>query len=692
MRLLYLFWLTAIFSGLSIESLHAQVRKAFELNRTAYDLARTYPDSSIHLANEGLRVATQAGSVSEQARAHAVLGRTAIFKSDLLGLDKHVREGLPFALHAGNDTLLSDLYNLSSLNYRFRHKADSALMALGQAELFARKGKMTTQLSNALLAKGAMLSDKRQYARALAAYQECYRIDVAKGDEVGQAVDLQNIGLTFSYLRQNASALKAYRQALPLQRKADDKHGMIRTLISISSIHALDNTFDSSDRYLSEAYPMAIEQGDLMAQGAIANNLSTYAEARGMVEQTRSWARRSIQHYYATGDSARAASAMGNLGEAERKQGHLPEAQALLEKSTAYSRELGETKVLSANLKMLSLVYQAQGKPNKAVPLLLEYGALQDSLYKQNLAEEVASLEARHEAFLKDQQISLLNRNLDVQRLSLREKDLLVERRTLLAGLIALGLLGVAGILYFSAKRRRLRVEAAHQRRLREEQAQSYLAALAAEEAERKRIARELHDGLGQMLASVRLHMAARSGPDRAFADLEEMLAESSDEVRFISHNLMPQALERKGLDPAVEEFCERIARTKKLNIISHLEPVSYLLSPSASLMLYRVLQELVSNTLKHAGATELYITLVPEDHAVILTVEDNGRGFDLQTGLQKEGIGLGNLRERIAQAGAQLDIESSLGNGALFVVHLPVPPAQNQTATVSAQEEVSRV
>jgi signal transduction histidine kinase len=332
-------------------------------------------------------------------------------------------------------------------------------------------------------------------------------------------------------------------------------------------------------------------------------------------------------------------------------------------------------------MKMLAKVYQAKGMYAQAADLALQYVNKQDTLYKNNLADEVASIEGRHETFVKDQQIALLHRNVEVQNLSLREKDLLVERRTLLGAILALALIGIFGFYYFYTKRKQLLKEADYQRRLLEEQQERHAAALAAENAERKRIARELHDGVGQMIASVRLHMAARATPTNTYTDLETMLAETSNEVRFISHNLMPQALERKGFDAAIEEFCERLSRTKKIEVVSHVEPVGEQLTPDRAQMLYRVLQELVSNVLKHAQAKTVYVTLTIDGDEVCLTVEDDGVGFDQQQPTES-GIGLENLKDRVASVGGQLDVDAKLGRGSLFSIRVGAVSIQSEHRT----------
>ena len=135
----------------------------------------------------------------------------------------------------------------------------------------------------------------------------------------------------------------------------------------------------------------------------------------------------------------------------------------------------------------------------------------------------------------------------------------------------------------------------------------------------------------------------------------------------------MPQDLQARGLDEALSQFCERAKKTRKVNLLPHLEPVGHLLSPQASVVLYRAVQELVSNAFKHSNAKDLYLTVVKSEGSVELTIEDNGNGFDL-TGLkQAQGIGLSNMRERVEAAGGQLEIDSRPGHGATFMVILPV-------------------
>lgn len=656
---------------LCLSTLHGfgQARKAFELSKASYSVALAYSDSSIALGQEAVKVAKAHGSLLEEARARSVLGRTAIIRGDYKELDRQVTIGLPIAVKVGNDTLLSELYNLASHNFRFKHNVDSANTALNLAEYYARKDSLTTQLANVLTAKAKLLLDRRSYVDALSAYYECHRIYTRISDPIGQGMALQSIGQILFKLKRTEAALAAFRQAITLQRRMKDYYSLVMSLSSIGSLFEEQGMLDSAVYSWNEAYKIASVQQDALSQGVLANNIAVYFERIGNQTQNRYWGKRAIKHFYSTGDSTQAAHALGNLGNAERQLGYLAEAKSTLIEAVALSEQLGDQHIHADNLKWLSLAYQDAGEFEKAVPLFWQFSNLQDSLFKKNLAEEVASLQAQIELSLKDQRIDSLQSKARIDKLSLEQARLKVQRRTLLGIVVALVLVSLVGIVYFRSKRRQLAIQV----QLWEEQARRSGEALVGEERERKRIAQELHDSLGQMLATVRLQLSARTASTNEFTDLLDMLAESSDEVRYISHNLLPKNLQGGELDNTLIQFCERAQKTRKANLLPHLEPVGHLLSEQASIVLYRAVQELVSNAFKYSNATDIYLTVVEAAGSVELTIEDNGIGFDVAQLIKIQGIGLNNIRDRIEAVGGQLEIDSRPGNGSTFIVILPV-------------------
>jgi signal transduction histidine kinase len=198
-----------------------------------------------------------------------------------------------------------------------------------------------------------------------------------------------------------------------------------------------------------------------------------------------------------------------------------------------------------------------------------------------------------------------------------------------------------------------------------------------AQEAERKRLARELHDETGQALTSILLGLKPleQVGDDRvaeAVASVRELVVSTLQDVRRLAVELRPTALDDFGLLPAVE----RLTHTFREQTGMHVELESRLpeqrLPAEVETALYRIIQEALTNVVKHSGASRVSILLTERDHGVAAMVEDDGMGFETETE-RDDGLGLVGMRERIGLVGGRLHIESSTGAGTTIVAEVPV-------------------
>lgn len=202
--------------------------------------------------------------------------------------------------------------------------------------------------------------------------------------------------------------------------------------------------------------------------------------------------------------------------------------------------------------------------------------------------------------------------------------------------------------------------------------------ALNASEEERRRIAQELHDGIAQTLAALRLRLrVARTSedPTARLALLERIgadLGEATEEVRRIAQGLRPPALDMLGLAPAIESLARGIEAAAELRVETDIAPVDGLLSPEAELALYRIIQEALSNVVRHSGAAEVRVRLEVEGRSIVAVVADRGRGFDVAGEMNGGGLGLYGMQERGAYVGAAVDIESEPGHGTRIRVTIP--------------------
>jgi signal transduction histidine kinase len=206
---------------------------------------------------------------------------------------------------------------------------------------------------------------------------------------------------------------------------------------------------------------------------------------------------------------------------------------------------------------------------------------------------------------------------------------------------------------------------------------------LNAQEEERKRISRELHDGIGQSLSAVKftvetaLNEMAQENPDRVTKSLESvvpLVQEAVEEVRTISKNLRPSVLDDLGILATISWFCREMEDTfsgirinKRINIKEENVP------DSLKTVIFRILQEAVNNVTKHAGANVIDLSLEGTEEKIELTIEDNGIGFDLEKelaeGQVKEGIGLTSMKERAELSNGTFQIESHEGAGTRVMV-----------------------
>jgi signal transduction histidine kinase len=200
------------------------------------------------------------------------------------------------------------------------------------------------------------------------------------------------------------------------------------------------------------------------------------------------------------------------------------------------------------------------------------------------------------------------------------------------------------------------------------------------QEVERRRIAGELHDGLGQELAIIRNRatVALQHSGERALVadqlrEISQTAASAINGVRDIAHNLRPFELDRFGLTQAVDSMIERVSKSFSLRLSSSLDDINGLLSTDSETVIYRIVQEGLNNIVKHADATEARVALKHLGDEVALTIEDNGRGIETAGGINGNGFGLISIQERARMLGGSCAVNSIPGQGTIVTVRVVV-------------------
>jgi len=315
----------------------------------------------------------------------------------------------------------------------------------------------------------------------------------------------------------------------------------------------------------------------------------------------------------------------------------------------------------------MSKMANMTGNYKEALDYFTWHTQLKDSIFNAQKTRQIEEISTIYETNKREQQIQ-------------EQKDTIQKRNRLLwisLGLFALALL----ITYLLYNRYRWKQQVLLQAEIMKQQEMAARSVLEAEEKERSRIAKDLHDGVGQMMSAARMNLSSFSNSMQlgneeqhtSLSNIIKLVDDSCREVRAVSHSMMPSALIHKGLTEALEELVQRIDPAV-LKVQLHHEGFAERFDEQTEMILYRVIQECINNTLKHAAAGSADISLIYDTDGISVTIEDDGKGFDshhLNNG-GEEGIGLQNIRSRIQFLKGTVDFNSAPGKGTLVAIHIP--------------------
>ncbi len=317
---------------------------------------------------------------------------------------------------------------------------------------------------------------------------------------------------------------------------------------------------------------------------------------------------------------------------------------------------------------MLSSVKFLQQDIKAGDHYLIKWDKLNQSTKKKEMIEYSIDLEKKYETEAKVSKIKL-------QESQLRQKT--TVNYVLIGSAAALLIIS---LLLFRNYRHKQKLQ---QQRINELETEKQLTAteavLKGEEQERTRLAKDLHDGLGGMLSGIKYSFQTMKGnlvmtPEnhQAFERSMDMLDSSIKEMRRVAHNMMPEALVKFGLDTALKDFCNDINQSGAFRVTYQsigLEQAT--IGQTTAITIYRVVQELINNIMKHAAAKTAIVQVTKTDGNIAITVEDDGKGFDTSILKSGRGIGWTNIQSRVEYLKGNLDVKSEPGKGVSVLIEL---------------------
>ncbi len=538
------------------------------------------------------------------------------------------RNALRVALSINEPVLIAKSYINVGSSFFHADMYDSAIVYYETGKAYLENSGEKELLADIDDIMQATYRELHQYDRAIRAGEGALQFYRSANDSVKLGIVISNLGTNYVSTGELRKGLALFNEALVIARKINYTELEQSLMLNIGNVYLQNQVTDSLVVYFGEALRLS-KKLDLPEHQSVSY--------RGLA----------IHALY---------------------KRNFPLAKTYMDSALVITAKFNIRKEHVKNLESLSSILYAMNEIEQAEQALQLSSNLRDSLMGDDLRKQVLISEKRFETRKKEDQIKL-------QLSTIHQKNIL--NYIFSGGTLALLIIVALGYRTYSQKHK------LQQQRIGELETEKQLAAteavLQGEEQERTRLAKDLHDGLGGMLSGIKYSFQTMKGNlimtlenQEAFERGLDMLDSSILEMRRVAHNMMPETLVKFGLDVALRDFCNEINRSGILKVIYQSNGLSGLsIDQTTAIAVYRIVQELVNNTIKHADATSTIVQAGNIGGTFILTVEDNGKGFDPRILDQSKGIGWSNIQNRVEFLKGKLDVRSSSDMGTSVLIEL---------------------
>ena len=542
---------------------------------------------------------------------------------------------------------------------------DTTIIEGNKALALARKNTDSIAVAKIKRHIGVASYFQGKYDIAAKNYYESVAI-LEKANEKKELAPLYNeLGKLYRKTRDLDKAMQNYEKAAALFKQLNDSAGVSMILNESGVVYEYKADYKEALNRYTASLNLAEARGDSLSVSYAVSNIAGIFVIEKKYTEAEKNLLRALNIRQLLKDSFAIALTYSDLGVAMNGKGDYIKATSYLQMSNKLAETLQYVELQSNNYSELASVAQRKGQYQEAYEYYLKRSYLRDSLYAMEKTKQIAELNTKYESAKKEQQIKEQHNRIRMQNF-------------LFIGIGGLALL--TGLLINSQYRRnKLRQEAQMKTELMKQQEMAVKAVIEAEENERQRIAKDLHDGVGQMMSAAKMNLSAfesevqfaNDEQKKSLKKVIQLVDESCKEVRTVSHIMMPNALLKNNLAAAIHDFVNKL-NNKTLQAHVNTIGLDERMDSNIETVLYRVMQECVHNAIKHAGATTLDISLIRDKDGISGTVEDNGKGFDAADKDNFEGIGLKNITTRIEYLKGTVDFDTAPGRGTVVAFHVP--------------------
>lgn len=519
--------------------------------------------------------------------------------------------------------------------------------------------------------KKKLLGDLEQ---ALEAYLKAADAATKAGYVAGIGNTYSAIASVYRATNNHSNTMLYYYKAIAVLKQGDNTLSLATTLLNAGEALRKHKEYDSALLYFKESATLFEKANSFTGKAYNLGNVGMVYASLGKNELAERNLNEAIQLLEGLKDYYPICSYFISMADIYLEKGDLTIALNYAGRSLKLAQQHGLKEQASEASLKLSQLHEQAGNTEQSLKYYKDHIAYRDNVNNLEVVQKIADQRTQFEVSLKEKEIDLL------------QQEKIIHRVYILVAFILL-LLAVVVLLYFRQRFIHTRLMADHQRKLNDEKIENLLkeqevramqSLVVGREEERKRIAHDLHNHLGSLLATIKVNLNGipeRNMPN--FKTIASLVDQACSDVRGMSHSLNMGISEDFGLIPALKDLVAHLGQSGDLEVEFNASVAECQLDSVSEIAIYRIVQELVSNVLKHAHATKLSILLTcfAEDNLVNILVHDNGKGFDLPENGEPsiDGMGLHSIRQMVKQQQGEINFDSNPASGTTVNIDLPI-------------------
>lgn len=562
-------------------------------------------------------------SIKEKSEITLELGIINYKIGDYILADNYLTQSIENALKINDDKILIKAYNNKGNIFADKIENTKALINYQLALKLAEKVKDFKYIAHINKNIGALFVSLKRFDESLKYYYSAENAALKFNDSLLYADCNNNIGTVFEQQNKLDDAIDRYNKALKIYEKYNVLDGVSMAYSNLAIVTKLKKNYNLAIDYNLKSLKISEQLNDQWSQAATLNNIGNLYGELGNYDLAKKYCYESL-----------------NLSEKIKAN----------EITTAVFESIANAAFKSKDYKT---AYSFQKK----------FTLSKDSFVNSENHKQLSELTIKYETEKKEKENQQLKFENELKNTEVRQAT--TQRNWIIFICIAVF---VIIMLFFILIKRSQDVK----NKLQQQELINQTA-FDTEQVERNRIASDLHDGVGQKLSVVKMQLSLKTND--AINSANKLLDEAINEVRTATHNLYPNDL-NKGLFIAVEELVEQINYTS-LTVKIKLQMSDFvrqqMISKQTELYIYRVIQEIVNNALKYSNATSIGIDISLEKNTLMLSLSDNGKGFDINGINEFKGIGLKNIFKRINQLKGKVVVNSKINEGTNYQISIPL-------------------